>query len=73
MIKRRKYPDSLNVGDYFEVNMTDVWAGINELQRATKVAALIALVAVLIDPRSLRKLCMKIFYKFKKTVLGFFK
>lgn len=66
MTKRRKYPDSLNVDDYFEMNMTDVWSGINELQRATKVAALIALIAVLIGPRPLRTLCIKIFYKLKK-------
>lgn len=68
MTRRRKYPDSLNVKDYFEMNMADVWVGINELQRATKVAALIALVAILIDLRSLRKLCVKIFYKFKKLI-----
>jgi len=51
MIKRRKYPESLNVNDYFEMNMIDVWDGIKEQQRATKTASMVALIAILMNSK----------------------
>lgn len=66
MKMRKAYSKNLNLDEYFEMNMSDVWDGIKELQRATKVAALIALAAVLINSGVIKKLIIKILQKLNK-------
>lgn len=66
--KQKRYSKKISVNEYFEMNVSDIWDGIKELQRATKTAILIALVAMLMNLRNIKNLCIKIFQKINKAV-----
>lgn len=67
MSKRRKYSDQISAKDWIEKNLDDIWEEMKKLKRAIRVAALITLITVSVNHKSIKRLVNMSINKINKT------